>query len=195
MIKQELFENLDDCFNYADKNGILKNIQEYQKKVSEEDASRDFAEYIYRNYTTVRADAMASLMQMMIQTNPNLALLKFPVNFLFRAVVIKGSIDLYKCFIEEAVEPFLKGKKEEKRLDYYLDLYSTAIQLNDQFFPQYTQCIKGLDFNGAFADVGNNPDICLINKKDYDILDDVVEKYNAIIGRRDIINDLEERGC
>jgi hypothetical protein len=193
MKKEELFENLDECYSYADKKGLLENIQEYQKDISEEDASRDFAEYIYLKYTTYKADALAGLLQMMIRDNPNLALLKSPENFLYRLVIIKGSVDLYECFIEEAVEPFLKGKDEDDQLDYYMDLYTTAIQLNDHFFPTYVKCVKGMDFNGIFSTYEENPAVSLIHTEDFETMDDVVEKYNTIIGRRDIIADLEKR--
>ncbi|QXP71272.1 hypothetical protein H0I29_04070 [Polaribacter sp. R2A056_3_33] len=193
MKKEELFKNLDECFSYADKKGLLENIQEYQKEISEEDASRDFAEYIYVNFTTYKADAMAGLLQMMVRDNPQLALLKFPENFLYRLVIIKGSTDLYECFIEEVIEPFLKGKDKDDQLDYYMDLYTTAIQLNDHFFPTYVPCIKGVDFNGAFSTNEENSALSLIETEDFKTMDDVVEKYNTIIGRRDIIADLEKR--
>jgi hypothetical protein len=193
MNKEELFENLDECYSYGDKKGLLQNIEEYQKNVSEEEASRDFAEYIYLKYTTYKADALAGLLQMMIKSNPNLAFLKFPENFLYRLVIIKGSVDLYDCFIQEAIEPYLKDKDEDDQLDYYMDLYTTAIQINDHFFPTYVQRIKGEDFNGAFGTYEENAAVSLIHTEDFKTMDDVVEKYNTIIGRRDIISDLEKR--
>lgn len=193
MSKQELFQEFDDCFDYADKKGMLENIKNYQKSVSEEEASRDLAEYIFFKYTTFKADAMAGFMQMMIQDNPNLALLKFPENYFFRLAVIKGSMDLYDCFIEEAIEPFLKGKNEEEKGDYYLELYNVATKLNDKFFPQYVRCEKGMDFNGIFGVYEKDSAISLIHTEDFEIMDDVVEKFNTIIGRRDIIADLEKR--
>lgn len=193
MNKEELFEKLNECIAYGDLEVILENVTLFQKGISEEEASRDFAEYLYHNYTTYKADTLAAIMQIMIKSNPNLALLKFPENFLYRLVIIKGSIDLYNCFIEEAIEPYLKAKDEDDQLDYYMDLYTLAIQLNDNFFPKYTQCIKGLDFNGAFGTDETNPSVSLINTEDFKTMDDVVEKYNTIIGRRDIINDLEKR--
>jgi hypothetical protein len=193
MNKEELIENLDECYSYGDKKGLLQNIEEYQKNVSEEEASRDFAEYIYLKYTTYKADALAGLLQMMIKSNPNLAFLKFPENFLYRLVIIKGSVDLYDCFIQEAIEPYLKDKDEDDQLDYYMDLYTTAIQINDHFFPTYVQCIKGEDFNGAFGTYEENAAVSLIHTEDFKTMDDVVEKYNTIIGRRDIIADLEKR--
>jgi hypothetical protein len=33
----------------------------------------------------------------------------------------------------------------------------------------------------------------LIHQEDYEIIDDIIEKYNTIIGRRDILNDLNKR--
>jgi len=193
MSKEELFQELDECYDYGNKQGILDNIKNHQKVVSEEEASRDLAEYIFLKYTTYKADAMAGIMQMMIRDNPNLAMLKFPENYFFRLAVIKGSMDLYECFIEEAIEPFLKGKDEDEVMDYYLELFLIATKLNDHFFPQYEPCVKGMDFNGIFGVYEKDSAISLIHTEDFEILDKVVEKYNTILGRRDIIKNLEER--
>lgn len=192
MTKKELFQELDDCYDYGDKNGMLENIKNYQKSVTEEDASRDLAEYFFLKYTTYKADAMAGIMQMILQDNPNLALLNFPENYFFRLAVIKGSMDLYDCFMEVAIEPFLEGKDEDEKGDYYVELYSVASNLNDKFLPEYVPCVKGMDFNGIFGVYENNPSISLINTEDYETINDVVEKYNTIIGRRDIVKNLEE---
>ncbi|OAB25322.1 hypothetical protein SAMN05444395_10945 [Flavobacterium fryxellicola] len=193
MSKEELFEKLNDCYDYGDKQGIVVNIEKYQKNVSEEEASRDLAEYIFLKFTTNKADAMAGLMRMMIKDNPNLALLKFPENYFYRLAVIKGSMDLYDCYIEEAIIPFLKDKDEDAVNDCYMELTCVAEKLNDHFFPNYVPCIKGMDFNGAFATYEKDTEISLIRSEDYEIINDVVEKYNTIIGRRDIIKDLYER--
>lgn len=193
MTKEKLFENLNDCYAYGDKQGIKENIISYQKFVSEEEASQHFTEYIYSKFTTYKADAMAGIMQMVIRSNPNLALLKSAENYLFRLAVIKGSMDLYECFIEEAIVPFLKDKNEDEQLDYYMDLLLVATKLSEHFFPHYTPCVKGMDFNGICGTYEENPAVSLIHTEDFEILDDVVEKYNTIIGRRDIIKDLESR--
>lgn len=136
---------------------------------------------------------MAGLMQMIIHENPNLALLKFPENHFYRLAVIKGSIDLYECYIDEAIIPFLKDKDEDAASECYMKLVCAAKKLNDHFFLQYVPYIKGMDFNGAFAAYEKDPEISLIHHQDYETLNDVVEKYNAIIGRRDIIKDLYDR--
>jgi hypothetical protein len=193
MSKEELFEKLNDCYDYGDKQGMVVNIVKYQQNVSVEEASRDLAEYIYLKFTTYKADAMAGLMQMMLEVNPNFALLKFPENYFFRLAVIRGSMDLFDCFIEEAIEPFLKGKDEDEKSDYYVELYTVASNLNDHFFPHYVPCVKGMDYNGIFGVYENNASVSLINTEDYEILDEVVEKYNTIIGRRDIVKSLEEK--
>lgn len=193
MSKEELFEKLNDCYDYGDKQGIIVNIEKYQKNVSEEEASRDLAEYIFLKFTTFKADAMAGLMQIMLKVNPNFALLKFPENYFFRLAVLKGSVHLYQCYVEEAIEPFLNGKDENEISDYYLELYAVASKLNDHFFPQYVPFVKGMDFNGAFGHDENSPTAVLIDSEDYETINDVVEKYNTILGRRDIVKDLEER--
>ena len=193
MNKEELFEELNGSYNYGDKERFIENAKKYEEFSTEEEASRDLAEFIFLKFTTYKADAMAGLMQMIIRENSNLALLKFPENYFYRLAVIKGSVDLYECYIEEAIVPYLKDKDDDAVNDCYTELVCVAEKLNDHFFPHYTPCVKGMDFNGVFGKHENDSDISLIRHEDYEIMNDVVEKYNTIIGRRNIIKDLYER--
>ena len=120
-------------------------------------------------------------------------MLKFPENDMFRAAILRGSVDLYECYIEEAIVPFVKGKSDNKTVECYMELLTVAERLTEDFFPKYVRCVKGMDFNGAYAQSKENPNAVLINRENYEIMDDVVEKYNAIIGRRDILKDLNKR--
>jgi hypothetical protein len=192
MNKEELFDKIDDCFQYADMNGIENAMQSYASAHSDEQTSTDIAEYIYKRFTTHRADAMAALLQLTIRTNANLALLNYPKNYLFKLTVLRGSVDLYSCYIEEAIKPFLTNKSEDEQMEYYADLYGVAYNLNDDFFDKYIPCVKGMDFNGIFSH-SDNPELSLIHTTDFEVMDDVVEKYNTIIGRRDILKDLEDK--
>ena len=151
-------------------------------------ATRLFARYI-----THKADSTAKLMEVIIRQKPRLSMFKFPANDMFRAAIARGSVDLYECYIEEAIEPHLQGKTEDKQTDCYLELFNTAEDLTLELFSQYQRCVKGTDFNGAFARYEKNENVALIHQEDFQIMDDVVENFNAIIGRRDILKDLNKR--
>lgn len=193
MNKNTFFETLEDHFNHGARSKVIETVQQYIDETDLEEACKDIAEFIFSKYTTFNADAMAGFMEIAIKHKPEIAQLRFPENYLFRLAVIKGSKDLYDCFIEEAVEPHLESKNEEESADYYTELLSVAHNLNDHFFPKYVPCVKGMDFNGAFGHNDAAPGISHIHTSDFEIMNDVVEKYNTIIGRRDIIADLEER--
>jgi hypothetical protein len=193
MYKNTFFETLIDHFNHGARTKIKDTVENYIDQNDLEEASKDITEFILSKYRSFNADSMAGLMKIAISYNPQIALLRFPENYLFRLAVIKGSMDLYECFIEEAVAPYLASKSQDEAGDYYTELYSVAINLNDMFFPQYAPCIKGLDFNGAFGHNDTALGISQIHTSDYELMNDAVEKYNTIIGRRDIIADLEDR--
>jgi hypothetical protein len=133
---------------------------------------------------------MAGLLQAIINKKPEVALVNFPENALFKLSCITGSLDLYDCFMEVGIEPFLKSKDEDFIFDYATELSLVAHEINDNFFPQYVKCIKGIDFNGAFKTDTNNKHLS-INLDDYETLEDVMEKYNTIIGRRDILEKID----
>lgn len=193
MRAQKLMKEIIECLDYRDFKSIDNKIDELSGMMPDIELSKLFSEFIYSEYTTFRAGYLAALLETIIKKKPELAQVNHPENFLFKLCIVTGSKDLYECFIEEAAEPFLKKKKKDDKDEYYIDLYATAIKLTDFFFPGYTKTIKGMDYNGAFSTMENNANICLINREDYEIMENVVENYNRIIGRRDIVSDLEKR--
>jgi hypothetical protein len=104
--------------------------------------------------------------------------------------MITGSVDLFECFTEEAIEPHLKVASKLEHTAYYTKLLHLGVQLNKMFTDQYQILIKGRDFNGAFGTDENNENVKKINQEDYEIMNDIVDKYNTIIGRINIIKAL-----
>jgi len=193
MKAEKILKEIDDCILRCDANDLADMIEGLLKVVSQEDAVKELTARLHNNYSTYNAAGSAKLMEVIIRKQPKLAMLKFPENYLFRLAVSCGSMDLYECYIEEAIEPFLKGKSDDEIIDSYMELFMVAEKLTESFFPKYVRCVKGLDFNGAFAQSEENPNAVLINQEDYLMMDDVVEKFNAILGRRDILKDLNKR--
>lgn len=188
-ILAEVEERMAEC----DVQGLADSVVELLQHLSEEEASKELSMLLYKRYTTFKEESTARLMEVIIRTRPQLALLKFPENFFFRVAVLRGSMELYQCYIEEAILPYLEDKNEDEIFNCYSDLYGVADQLNEVFFPKFVKCIKGMDFNGAFAVHEDNENVVLVNREDYEIMDEVVEKFNTIIGRRDIVKDLNDR--
>ena len=188
-ILAEVEERMAEC----NVQGLADSVVELLQHLSEEEASKELSMLLYKRYTTFKEESTARLMEVIIRTRPQLALLKFPENFFFRVAVLRGSMELYQCYIEEAILPYLEDKNEDEIFNCYSDLYGVADQLNEVFFPKFVKCIKGMDFNGAFAVHEDNENVVLVNREDYEIMDEVVEKFNTIIGRRDIVKDLNDR--
>jgi hypothetical protein len=193
MKTEKIIKDIIKCLDIADFNTIDKKLDELLNILSDDEASNLLSGMIFKQYTTYKSGYLATLMEKIIRKKPELAQVNHPENFLFKLAFIKGSKELYECYIEEAVEPFLQGKTKDEVEMYYLELFSIADQFNEAFFPKFVRCIKGMDFNGAFAHSDENENIVLINREDYETMNDVVEKYNTIIGRRDILKDLEKR--
>jgi len=193
MEKEAILVEIEDCLIRCDAKNLLLNVEELLKVTTEEDASMELSQQLFTRYNTFRADAIAKLMETIIRKYPNLAMVGFPENYFFRLAIVRGSVDLYECYIEEVIEPFLVGKTEDEITECYLDLYSVAEKLTESFFHHYVRCVKGMDFNGSFSRYEKDNNIALIHQEDFEIMDDVVEKYNTILGRRDILIDLEKR--
>ncbi|OYU82526.1 MAG: hypothetical protein CFE24_15265 [Flavobacterium sp. BFFFF2] len=179
-----------NCLDYADLNGFEKQVKEYLKSTDESSASLGLATFIIKEYRAERADTVAKLMEIIIRCNPALALINYPENHFFRIIMISGSMDLFECLTEEAIEPHLKNSSEEEYIDYYTKLLHLGAKLNTIFSDQYEPQIKGVHFNGRFGTDDSNPNIALINLEDYEMMNDIIDKFNSIIGRRDIIKAL-----
>lgn len=193
MTKEIILEKIIDSMNHFDIEDLNTQLDEFLKISDDEEVSKELSALLFKRYTTFKAEGLAKFMEIFIRKKTELALLRFPENYFFRLAVLRGSMELYECYMEEAIEPYLKDKSEDDTFDFYIELQSIAEQLTEAFFGKYVKCIKGLDFNGAFGRYPENENLVLINKEDYEILDDAVEKYNTIIGRRDILADLDKR--
>jgi len=115
-----LTKTLDECLKYGDKACFEKNVQKLLNKVSEERATELLASYLYNRYTTFKADSIAGLMEIVIRKNLNLGLVNFPDNNLFRAAILRGSVDLFDCYIEEFAQPYLKKDKKVDAIGFYV---------------------------------------------------------------------------
>ena len=185
MISKKIIDKLYDCTDTGDLVGFEMHIREYLKTTDEITASKDLAIFIVNDYTSFKADAMAKLMEVIIRCNPNLALVNFPENHFFRICMVSGSLDLFECFLEEAIEPHLECLDEQEKKEYYTKLLHLGVRLNGIFLDQYSTQIKGVNFNGAFSNDGKG--IVKITAEDFEAMDDIVNIYNTMIGRRDIV--------
>lgn len=190
MTKEELFNDMDSCLQHGNMSCFDKQLDKLFTFFNINEASILLAEFIYKRYTTFKEDSMAALLESAINKQPEIAQTNLPENPLFKFFFILGSVELYDCLMEVGVLPFLKTKSEDFTFDTLTELHLVAQELNDSFFPEYVKCIKGLDYNGAFSQDTNSNKLS-INKEDYELLEDVIEKYNTIIGRRDILNKLD----
>ena len=189
----EILEEIADCIEAADIKGFTKSVKELLISTDKEGACKELSAILFRRYTTYNADSTAKWMEIILKIDSELGILKFPENYFFRLAIIKGSPELYQCYIEEVIEPYLRNKDEEFVFDSYSDLYALADKLTDTLFPKYERSVKGSDFNGAFAMHELIPNSVIINNDDYEYMDSVIERYNTIVGRRDIVKHLMER--
>lgn len=184
---------LDELYNYIDNVDLIgfeKQVKEYLKITDENTASQGLATLILTEYRTERIDELLKLMRIIIRSNPNLALINYPENHFFRIVLITGSFDLFECLTNDAIEPYLNNSSDVEYNEYYSKLLHLGVSLVNLFADQYQPQIKGLQFNGAIEKEENNSNTVLIYLEDYEKMNDIIDKFNTIVGRRDIIKNL-----
>lgn len=192
-MNMEIEEHIEDIlasWDEGDTEALDEQLAALFESQNLTDASAGLAGAMLNRYTTFRASGIALFMEKVIRMKDNIALAHHPENPLFKLCVVTGSPELLDCYLEEAVAPFLKSKSAEKCSEFYFELYITASKMTDAFFEQYTRCVKGMDFNGAFSEQEDAPHIVLIHREDYELMDNVVEGFNRIVGRRDMVERL-----
>lgn len=167
-----------------------KNLDLLFSSTSDEEACQILAEIYFNEYTRYKSDYLATFIEATFKQNPNLSVINHPVNAFFKLAVIRGSKDIYDCYIEEGIGPYINKLNDNETRLFFKELLKVAVDLNQSFFQKYPECVKGLDYNGAFGTEDNNESVALIKYDDYETMESVVEKYNTILGRRDIIQDL-----
>lgn len=193
MKHENIVNKIEQAVIEADLNEIDLQLDYYLQKTEDTEASQRLSEVLYKYYTTYKSEYLAKIMEVIIRKRPSLAFVNHPQNFLFKTVLLTGSVDMYECYLEEAIIPFLQKKKDDDKEIYYMELQNTAQELSDYFFAKYPKCVKGLDYNSAFTNPKTSENVLSIHKQDYEALEDVAKKYNTILGRRDIITDLNKR--
>ncbi len=191
MTKAEIFTEMDECLDGASISGFKEQVGNLLKIHNDEEASLIIAQYLMEKYSAFRAEGLATYLEVAIQKRPNLAMVNNPENPHFKLAVIRGSKELYDCYMEEAVQPILANVNSDEHVDYYYELLGVAEKMDEMIFENYEPRIKGLHYNGAIP--GDQPHLVRINKDDYEVMEDLVEQYNGMIGRREILKDLNNR--
>ena len=193
MSLNKLRNDFSKCLNGSN-SGLINNlVDELLKELSIFEASKFISEVFFSEYTIYKADALALFLEKVIRKEPELALINHPDNFLFKLCIVTGSKDLFDCYIEESTAPFLQNQDSDEADIYYTELLDIATKLTDFFFKQYSLCIKGQHYNGAFSNSENYENAVILNRDNYETMELVMTNYNKIVGRRIILEDLEKK--
>ena len=117
--KENILQKINGYIVNCRLSGINNEIEKLLTIVSEYEASQELATLFIKNYTLYKADALAAILEIMIRGHKRLALVNGALNPLFRLAIFKGSVDLYECYMEVAIYPFLEDKCEEDKNEYY----------------------------------------------------------------------------
>ena len=190
---KQILSKLEKCADTNDLQGFSSCIDELLLVTDVANASLLLSAFLLNRHTTSNSNATAKLLEIILNSNDDLAMINFPDNCFFQTAVLKGSIELYECYMEEAIESYLYDKSEDEAYTCYMNLNTIAERYNDLIFDRIPKYIKGKDFKSAVSKYEKDPYLVLIDEEDVAIMEKVIENYNGILGRRDILKDLEAR--
>ena len=187
--KTNILQKIDGYIVNGTLYGINKEVENLLTIVSEDEASQEVATLFVKNYSLFKADGLAAILEKIIHGHKGLALVNGTLNPFFRLAIFKGSVDLYECYMEEAIYPFLEDKCEDEKYEYYNNLLCEATALTNLCFENYKIVRKGIHFNGAMP--SDRIGFVLMAEENYEVMNNLYEHFNAIIGRRDILKHLD----
>jgi predicted phosphohydrolase len=184
-LRRSIKENRKDDFE--------KQFKILLTEVAEDKAAEILSEIISKQYTRMNADYLAIFLEIALKQDFNIAIESHPTNQIFALVIIKGSIDLWDCYKEVGIEPHLTNLTAADQQIFYKELLKIAANLNESIIGDYNELVKGRHYNGAFGEDQTYENAVLINIEDYRRMEEVVEAFNSIIGRRNILKDLMKK--
>ncbi len=194
MKPQEIFKEMYNKLggNFLN-NGGAKLLNQLIKDKESKEAATLIAELFMQRFDNGKPDDLEWLLKEILSIKPELATAEIPYNPIFVATIIHGVFDVYRAYIEHGIHAYLEDKDTDDEIDCYNDLSITAQQLSDDLFLEYNQYFKGMHYNTAFKRLEEHPHIYLIAGEDVVAYENIVKQFNSIIGRRDIIDDLNRR--
>lgn len=193
MTDKQILLQLEKCADANDFKGFEIQLEELFKVTDDANASLLLSAFLMNRYSSATAVDVAKLLELIINKNPEMAMINFPDNCFFQAAVLRGSFELYQCYMDEAIESYLYDKSSDEAYKCYMNLNTVADRYNALIFDRLPKYVKGKDFKGAIAIHTEDASIALINDNDLDFMERIIENYNGILGRRDILKDLEAR--
>jgi hypothetical protein len=190
---KQVLSKLEKCADKKDLKGFNSLIDELLLVTDINNASLLLSAFLLNRHSTANSKDTAKLLEIILSSDVEFAMINFPDNCFFQTAVLKGSMELYECYMEGAIESYLYDKSEDEAFDCYMNLNTIAERYNDLIFDRIPKYIKGKDFKSAVSKFDKDSDLVLIAEDDIEIMERVIENYNGILGRRDILKDLEKR--
>ena len=193
MTDKHILLQIEHCADTNDLQGFEKQVDQLLAITNEASASQLLSAFLMNQYTTATANSCVQFLEIILNKNPELALVNLPDNSFFQVAIVRGSFELYQCYRDEALESYLYDKTSDEAYQCYLSLNTVADRYNTMIFERLSQYIKGKDYKGAVASNDKDPSLSLIKNNDLDFMERIIEYYNGILGRRDILKDIETR--
>ena len=177
---QAITHKLIDCMDNGQKAEFIRVLDSIAAEPANI-ACSCIAMALMRGYTSYRADAYAAFLEIALHHTPEWGSFAGVQNPLFRASLLTGSVDLYECFIEEV--PGLD-------VDFFVEAYAGFSEMNERMMDDSEIVLKGRDYNSGVPAGGG---YVMVDQEDFEVINDTMEKYNAIVNRYKILKDIEKR--
>jgi hypothetical protein len=191
MTKESIIESLYDSLEQIDpKQFIAYQVENYTNLSDVQTASIDLSAFLAFQYDHDKEEDLATIMYLMLKANRDIGLINFPENNFFKIALITGSFGLLDVYLTQIISYYLENKSIEEWKSCYTKLLKKAIDLSQLFMTQYDFVIKGIDYQ---LPEKSEKDLLILSKKDHEEMQDTIDKFNKIVGRKKIMDELVDR--
>ena len=190
MNKNQLLAELSLDIQESATKSFITNLEEAKKVFSKAELANELSKLLLLNYTSFREEGIAYFLELIIKSDSELALMDGDNNKFFKVAVMRGSFSLLECLFEKAYDPHFLTIDEDEKFDFITNLSLKAFDLDEKLLENNKKVYKGQDFSGGILNHDTNQ--VIIAPEDYEVLNDIYERYNAIVGRKEIIKFLDK---
>lgn len=184
-------EQLYSNEKYLDFLELAREMYQTQNTIN---VSQEICDALVKYYDVTKIGVNTEILNTLFSENPIINnQIKTPINPFLMMCLITGAVEVYQEYCSCHLNVITREMNENEMMDYYTEMYSVSEELVDGLFHNYKTVFKGTDYNGKMVGINENTDFVMLPTKDYYLMEDLIENYNKIVGRRDIFFNISER--
>jgi len=187
---EEIVEEFQACLERKDIDCFESTFDEMLNKEKDKNTLDAFLTLMANEFLYPDINFVVNTVANILRKYPHLGYIDFPNNPFIRLIMSRGSEKLYQSYSMEFILPYLQKNKDVDKLVFFIEFLETVKDFDMQISKEDTLILDNKDFSNMFPTLEEYPASVLVDSEIYYQMEFALKKYNAIVGRKYIINSL-----